>query len=386
MHRLSFSPRPNWEAKAQEVGFIWHHADGQLYWDESAAYAFSLEQIEQDIEAPTEDLHELCLDLVDEVVRSQELMERIDIPRSSWDYVANAWYQKAPSLYGRFDFAYDGKGPAKLYEYNADTPTSVYETAVFQWLWLEDQMAAGILSPHADQFNSLYERLKDRFAEILLPGQSLHFAAAADHVEDRQTVLFLEDIAAQAGMKTRFVPLDQIGMTPEGQFVDDGDQPIRALFKLYPWEDMLRDAWAADLPRVPMKMLEPAWKAILSNKAILPLLWERHKGHPNLLEAYFEGDPASHNLGANHARKPFFSREGANIELSAEGRREVGQDEGYGQGRHILQALHNPPRFQGNHTIIGSWIVGNHAAGMSIREDDGPITRNTSRFVPHFIK
>ena len=386
MERLHFAPRPDWERKAQDVGFIWHHDNGLPYWDESAAYAFTLQEVEENIEAPSEEIHALCLDLVDEVVRSQELMEAIDIPEPLRDYVANSWHIRAPSLYGRFDFAYDGKGPAKLYEYNADTPTSIYETAVFQWLWLEEQIAARVLPAHADQFNSLFEKLKYQFASIFLPGQTVHFSSDANFTEDRQSVLFLEDIARQAGLNSQFVALEDIGIDGDGRFVDQDDWVIKALFKLYPWEEMLRDPWALNLAGNNVRMLEPAWKAILSNKAILPLLWQRHRGHPNLLETYFENDPACSNLGGDYARKPFFSREGANVELLSQGSSSGITDGGYGQGRHIIQALHNPPRFHGQYAIVGSWIVGDQAAGMSIREDDGPITRNTSRFVPHFIR
>ena len=34
-------------------------------------------------------------------------------------------------------------------------------------------------------------------------------------------------------------------------------------------------------------MIEPSWKLILGNKAILPLLWEMFPEHKNLLPAYF---------------------------------------------------------------------------------------------------
>lgn len=386
MERLYFTPRPDWDQKAEDVGFSWRHDNGLPYWDETAAYAFSLQEVEDGIEAPTEELHAMCLDLVAEVVASEELMEQVDIPEALRDYVADTWHQKMPSLYGRFDFAYDGTAPAKLYEYNADTPTSVYETAVFQWLWLEDKIATRELPDHADQFNSLYEKLLARFAALFANGTILHFASDATFTEDRQTVRFLEDIAQQAGMKPRFVALEDIGLDSDGRFLDHEDWFIEAMFKLYPWEQMLRDEWALKLSQSGIRMLEPAWKSILSNKAILPLLWARHPNHPNLLEAYFEDDPARVNLGSSYARKPFFSREGANIELLDHGISSGVDDGGYGQGRHILQALHNPPRFHGQHAIIGSWIVGNEAAGMSIREDTGAITRNTSRFLPHFIR
>ena len=386
MERLQFTPRPDWQEKAKAVGFTWHHDNGLPYWDETAAYAFDLDEIENDIEAPTEELHDMCLDLVAEVVASEALMERVDIPASMRDYVANSWRANAGSLYGRFDFAYDGKGPAKMYEYNADTPTSVFETAVFQWLWLEEQIASGVLPPHADQFNSLHEKLVSRFANLFPPLTQIHFSSDAEFIEDRQTVLFLEDLAVQADLKPRFVAINDIGIDNNGLFVDLEDRPITALFKLYPWEDMLRDEWAKHLPASGVRMLEPAWKAILSNKAILPLLWERHRGHPNLLESYFEDSPSRSSLGRDYARKPFFSREGANVELVKQGVASEVQDGGYGQGHHILQALHPAPRFAGNHVIIGSWIVGDHAAGIGIREDTGLVTRNTSRFLPHFIR
>ena len=53
----------------------------------------------------------------------------------------------------------------------------------------------------------------------------------------------------------------------------------------------------------------------LSNKGILPLLWEMFPDHPNLLPAYFEDDPESGKLGDSFARKPLYSREGANVAL-----------------------------------------------------------------------
>ena len=134
-----------------------------------------------------------------------------------------------------------------------------------------------------------------------------------------------------------------------------------------------------------MRWIEPPWKAILSNKGILPLLWERHRGHPNLLEAYFEGDPAASALGGRFVRKPLFSREGANIELVDEGRRAKVLDQGYGAEGHIVQALHTLTPFDGNYPVVGTWIVGEDPAGIGIREDRSRVTKNLSRFVPHVI-
>ncbi|SFP51332.1 glutathionylspermidine synthase family protein [Sphingomonas rubra] len=386
MERVVVAERPDWRDTAERMGFTFHHLGGERYWDERACYRFSLDEVEKEIEGPSGELHAMCLDLVDEVVRSESLMERIAIPTAHRDLITRSWAAPAPSLYGRFDFSYGGHGPAKLLEYNADTPTSIFETALFQWQWLEDMIAAGTLPTDADQYNRLHDALVGRMGEILTTGSLLHFASDADHPEDRQTVRYLEDVARQAGLEPQFVAVDRIGVDADGRFVDEDRTIISAIFKLYPWEDMLREPYAAHLATARALFLEPAWKAILSNKAMLPLLWERHRGHPNLLPAAFADDDAGvAAIGPRYARKPFFSREGWDIELVDGEAVERGPDGGYGGEGAIVQALAPLPVFDGFRPVVGSWIVGADPVAMSIREDDVAITRDKARFVPHVI-
>lgn len=385
MKRIAITERPDWKEIAAAEGFTFHYLDGEQYWDESAYYSFTLQEIEEELEGPTEALHAMCLDLVDEVVASDKLMERIAIPSAQRRFIAETWRLTSPSLYGRFDFAYDGSGPAKLLEYNADTPTSIYETGYYQWSWLEARIADGTLPAEADQFNSLHEKLIERFQQIFKPGGFIHFAGLEDHVEDRQTVRYLEDLASQAGLRPRFVAIDKIGVDRDGRFVDEDQAIIAAIFKLYPWEDLFREPYADGLMRSGALFIEPPWKAILSNKAMLPLLWERHEGHPNLLPAHFDGDPRAAALGDRYVRKPFFSREGWDIELVNGTERLEGPKGGYGEEGHILQGLADLSCIDGNHAVLGSWIVGEAAAGLSVREDRSQITRNVSRFLPHVI-
>jgi glutathionylspermidine synthase len=385
VRRLTLEARPGWQAKAEELGFVWHSEAGP-YWDESAAYAFTLAEIEEHLEPAAEDLHRLCLELVEEVVGDEKLLTRLAIPKQHWELVASSWRARDPSLYGRFDFGYDGTSPPKLYEYNADTPTSVFEAAVFQWLWLEDKLASGGLPAGSDQFNTLYEDLMNRFAAIFPNGGFMHFASEVEAVEDRQTVKFFEDLAAQAGLATAFVAMSDIGLDAEGRFVDLDRVVLKAAFKLYPWEHMLREPYASQLAGAGVRWIEPPWKAILSNKGILPLLWARHEGHPNLLPAYFDDDPAAAALGEQYVRKPLFSREGANVELYGADVAEPVQELGYGAEGWIRQAYAPPPEFDGRHAVVGAWIVGDTPAGVGVREDASRVTKNTARFVPHFIE
>jgi glutathionylspermidine synthase len=388
MQRIACDERADWRAKAEAVGFVFHTMDGDRYWDERAYYAFTLKEIEEDIEAPTGELDAMCRELVARAVDDERMLKVLRIPERFWTFVAASWKRGDPSLYGRFDLSYNGEGPAKLLEYNADTPTSVFETAVFQWMWLEDAKARLITPNDADQYNSLHERLIAGWKDIAQKPSGaahLHLAGALDDPEDGGTIAYLEDTARQAGLGTTRLAMESIGRSPKGVFVDADDKPIELLFKLYPWEWMFREQFGASLAGSPTRWLEPPWKAILSNKGILPLLWAMFPRHPNLLPAYFEDDPKAAELGDSYVRKPLYSREGANVTLMVAGQA-VDQDAGpYGEEGFVRQAVATLPRYQENYAAIGSWIAAAKPCGLSVREDLSPITKNTSRFLPHAI-
>ena len=388
MKRIRVQPRANFEQRAQELGFDFHQVDGAPYWDESAYYGFTLPQIERHIEDPTTELAALCLELVARVGTDATLLARLRIPEHAWDLIAHSWRRGDPTLYGRFDFAYDGTAPARLLEYNADTPTALFEASVFQWVWLEDMAASHRLPEGADQFNSIHESLIARFQELRnagIAGERLHLACMMTSTEDRGLVSYLADCATQAGLACSVLSIEDIGTRDQGPFLDMAGDPIDRLFKLYPWEWLLAEPFARAPAMFETRFLEPPWKAILSNKGILPLLWELATGHPNLLPAFFEDDPRHIETGPRFARKPLYSREGANI-LLVDGTDVLDRDAGpYGSEGYIRQALADIPAFDGHYPVIGSWVVGAKACGIGIREDTSRITKNTSRFVPHAI-
>ena len=383
MRREASSPRENVEAHFEEIGFHYAHMDGEPYWDESRRYVFTLREIENDIESATSELDAMCLELVDRVVASEEMMARLRIPQHGRDLIAESWKTREPSLYGRFDFAYDGRRPPKLLEYNADTPTSLYESAVVQWHWLEQLIARGDLPKRADQFNSMHEKLIARFAEIA-PRGFVHFGAMSESVEDFGTIAYLADCAAQSGAGAALLDMQDIGLKG-AHFYDREGREIATLFKLYPWEWMFADAFSHVPAMRQTRFLEPAWKAALSNKGMLALLWEMAPRHPNLLECYFADDPRAQALGDSYAKKPIYSREGANVALVKDGRAVASAPGDYGAEGYVRQALQLLPDFGGAYPLVGSWLVGGAPAGMGIREDVTPLTSNRSRFIPHVI-
>ncbi|RYH00933.1 glutathionylspermidine synthase family protein [Salipiger sp. IMCC34102] len=396
MKRIHIGARHDWQQKAETAGFKFHTMYGEPYWDEETVYEFSLEQVENDIEDPSTELHAMCREAAAHVIASEELMERLAIPRAHWDLVARSWSDDEPELYGRFDLVYDGTGPAKMIEYNADTPTSLFESASFQWSWLEDMLDRGRLPADTDQFNGTFEALTARFAEIFPPSTDIHFTAFESLLEDYSTVEMLAYAARAADMGAHFVDVAQIGLTETGQFADADSRVIGALFKLYPWEDMLRDDFADHLAGARCQFLEPAWKAVVSNKGILPVLWQLFEGHPNLLPAFFADDLEAATPALSRAQealhrgtvfKPLFSREGSSITIQEGGRTtEEAKDRAYADHPMIAQAYAPMPVFDGFRPVIGSWIVGRSCVGMGLREDRARITQDLSRFKPHYIR
>lgn len=383
MRRIAIAPRPDWRGRAEQAGFAFHTIDGAPYWDESVFYAFTLDEIEQGIEDPTTELHAMALDLVDEIVGSERRMDQLAIPEPFRDWIAASWRAREPHLYGRMDFAWDGYGPAKLLELNYDTPTSLYESAFFQWQWLDDQQRAGRLPVAADQYNSIHESLVEAFGTIAtsLPRPFL-LSAVRESAEDQGTIAYLQECAQQAGVDCDLIAIEDIGVSADGHYTDLSDRTIGTLFKLYPLEDLMREDFARWLPTSGLRLIEPAWKAVLSNKGILPLLWEKHRGHPNLLAAEF--DDGEGVLAPGWVRKPLHSREGANVTIALPDGRRLASEGPY-HGPCIRQAFHPLAQFDSRHALLGSWVVGDRACGLGVREDASPITRDGACFVPHVI-
>lgn len=373
MDRLALQPRTKWQETVESQGLQYHTIDGSVYWDESACYRFAVSEVDL-LEDATEEVQRLCLAAVDHVIR-KDLFDLLQIPRNLVPLVVRSWDRREPSMYGRFDFAYDGSRTPKLLEYNADTPTALLEASVIQWFWLKD------VFPDADQFNSIHEKLIDFWQGWRAP-LPVYFTCVDESTEDVGNVEYLMDTAIQCGLDARHLFIGEIGWDRlRREFVDLEEAAIGSLFKLYPWEWMAREDFGPHLLESRTAFLEPPWKMILSNKGILPILWDLFEGHPNLLPASFSGD----RFKGDFVKKPLLSREGANISITRGDT--IYENPGtYGDEGWIWQAFEPLRRFDGNHAVVGSWIIGGQAAGIGIREDTGPITTNASRFVPHFFE
>jgi glutathionylspermidine synthase len=379
MKRIKINPRKDWEKKVEELGFSFHSLDN-LYWDESTAYEFSMPEI-LELERVTNTLHTMCIDAVQYVI-DNKLYSKLQIPEKFVPIIEDTWNNDRPAIYGRFDFGYNN-GEIKMLEYNADTPTSLFESAVVQWHWLQD------FDSSKDQFNSIHEKLI-AYWKYLIPylkeNAKVLFSCISESVEDLVTTEYMRDTATQAGLETDFIYVEDIGWDKNNnEFIDWNEETIFNIFKLYPWEWLINEEFGNNilLDRNHAYWIEPAWKMILSNKGILPILFELNPYHPNLLPAYF--DKSQFTSSKKIVKKPLLSREGANIEIF-QNKDIIEKTYGdYGAEGYIYQEFFEGANPDGKYPILGSWVIGQESAGMGIRESDSLITNNLSRFIPHYI-
>ena len=376
MRRHSILPRAGWQRLVEETGLTFHSVAGQSYWDESAYWEFTAGEIDL-IESATRELHEMCLAAGDHILENN-LFAQMGIPDRAVPLIRETWQSEPPALYGRMDVAFDGKN-LKLLEYNADTPTSLVEAAVTQWYWLQD------LYPGCDQFNSLHEKLVAKWRDLAPYLQNPLYFVHEPVEEDRITIAYLRDTAEQAGLKTTSLTMSEIGWrASDSTFVDLNHQPMRSIFKLYPWEWLLADKFGSHLFELkePVQWIEPAWKMLWSNKALLAVLWQLFPDHKFLLPAYFDGP---RDLGS-YVRKPLLGREGANVTIVRDGITMESTAGDYGEGRFIYQKYVDLACSGNIRTIVGSWLIDGEPGGIGLRESDNLVITNTSRFVPHLFR
>ena len=391
MLRKNFKKRIDYQERLNQIGFQYHSlhsSDNSPYWTEGAAYEFTLKHIEE-IESASECLHDMCMKTVRGIVESGDYPVEFKLNDRSKSLIEHSWKNSDMHIYGRFDLLVEPSGAIKMYEYNGDTPTALLESAVAQWQWLEEAEDV----PHRDQFNSIHEKLIARWnqAKSQIADPTLYVLASKEGpYEDWGNIEYLADTAMQGGWQVHIEEIENVGYdSQQREFVDPADASIEHAFKLYAWEWMMEEAFGEHVISCPTKWYEPPWKMLLSNKAILPVLWKKYPDHPNLLPAYFENDKPAAGFRHMFVKKPILGREGANIQLAGtfsdtliDGSHQVPE---YDSSGYVYQEYAPLPNFQGRHPVVGSWIIGDEPAGIGIREDQTVISGNGSHFVPHYF-
>lgn len=398
MKRYSnFSKRSDFQAKLENIGFDYWNLQGPAnkdYWQEGVVYVLSEHEVDA-IQQATQDLHEMSMEMVSKIVTSGDYPEYFKLSNLDKLLIEKSWNEDQYSLYGRFDLALDHANIPKMLEYNGDTPVSILECSVAQWDYISSlaTLPNGMKIPEAlkIQYNLIDETLIELWKDLYTPSDLVHFASSGGfRHEDFGNLCYLMDTAYRAGIQVKQIHMQDIGWDGS-KFLDLENKEIKDIFKLYPWEWMTQEDFGRNIQWSNTRWMEPAWKMLLSNKAMLIKLWEMFPNHPNLLPSFHETNKPTR---AKWAKKAIHGREGSNIYQSlfadgehlsthlAPGAHEI---EEYNQWGYMYQYWMDITKHNGMTPIIGSWVIGSKACGMSIREDQNVVTGHDAQFASHIF-
>lgn len=376
----------------EEIGLDWHtDSDGTDY------IASDLVEVSQ---AESEAYYEAANTIYDMYVQAAEhviendLFFEIGIPFNLVDTIKKSWENDVHwHLYGRFDFAggIDGK-PIKLIEFNADTPTGLFETAILQWALLK----ANDLD-ESSQFNNVYEAISENFKRLVMlfddpadfdkhyDGWKILFSSIEGNSEEEVTTRLLQKMADDAGFQTRFAFLDEVGFDDEGIYA--GEEACEYWFKLFAWEDL-----ATDEPELVIQLqtimnnhkaiiLNPAYTLLFQSKGMMKILCDLFPDSPYLLQTSFE--PL---VGKAYVEKRLFGREGANTRIiNADGSVMEEKEGDYGHHKAIYQEYVAFAQDSDEQSYQAGVFFAYEACGLGFRRG-GKILDNMSKFVGHIIK
>ncbi|PIE00808.1 MAG: glutathionylspermidine synthase [Thiothrix nivea] len=380
----------------EEVGMSWHtDVDGSAYLVNELVHVTEAEA-EAYYEAANT-LYEMFIEAGQHVI-DNDLFFELDIPFNLISQIKRSWENDDLHLYGRFDFAGGLDGlPIKLIEFNADTPTSLFETAVVQWALLK--------ANHMDeesQFNTVYEAVQNNFRRLItgIEGevdpdsfaeqyqyQNILFSSAADLPEDERTVRFLQQIACDAGFQTDFAYMGDVAFSEQDGIFNAEETRFDYWFKLFPWEDIAleTDGITSILDEISQNqactILNPAYTLLFQSKGIMKVLYELFPDSPYLLETRLE--PLQ---GRKQVSKTMFGREGANTAIyDPQGKVLKAVPGEYDNYSKIYQAFAEFPQDEEGRSYQAGVFFAWEGCGLGFRRA-WDIHDNMSKFVSHRIE
>lgn len=387
------SIKPIDDKTLEQLGFGWHTDKDESKYIADSLVVVTDEEAEAYYEAVNE-LYDMYAAAAQHVI-DNNLFFDLGIPFNLVEAIKKSWENDVHwHLYGRFDLAGGiGGAPIKLIEFNADTPTSLFETAILQWALLKHNNM-----DEERQFNNVYQAISDNFRRLvtlfddtetfekLYDGWKILFSSVSGDIEEEQTVRLLQQMAIDAGFETGFEPLGGVKFDEEGIY-DSHETPYEYWFKLYPWEDIaIEEPELATLLTSIMNnqkaiLINPAYTLLFQSKGMMKILCDLYPDSPYLLQTSFE--PLK---GIACVEKRMFGREGANVRImDGEGNIIEANDGPYENFKPIYQEYVEFPRdAQGNRYQAGVFFA-YEACGLGFRRG-GKILNNMSKFVGHVLR
>jgi len=377
------------EKRIQQEGYSWFLEGENDEYVSSDAILVSIDELDA-YRVASEACYAMYRTALDHVLK-YNLWSKLGLPDGIVPLIKHDLSRDLPHICGRLDLSGGIEDiDVKLIEFNADTCTSLPESAYFQ-TWIQEP----VRSEYKGQFNNILLQLKITFQELRtknpdkLPTLLL---CSLGYIEDQLNLRVIHDAAVSAGFEVDYANLEDVVFGDDGVFLksDEGFVQYFFMYKLIPWEFIIFEE--PELLTIITKLsidhglivLNPSYSIAMQAKHMLSILHELFPDHPNILPAF---DNEFSLSGTAYVTKSNFGRLGENIKILDENRKVLAETDGaYGKFSKVHQAY--AFMYQDDDEDIyqaGMYMCNGKASCLSFRRRDALIIDDDAEFVSHVL-
>jgi len=345
--------------------------------------------------AASNELHRMFLEATNRVIHDDELLTRFGIPNEFWNRIRHSWINDQNlAIAGQLDLAFDGNH-LKALEYNADTASTLFECACLQKKWAE----AIELPSTFTTARWLHDRLIGNWKKLNITTKVHLFIQ--NNEDEMLTALYMQNIMKEANIISKICLDIKQFFWKDDIIIDSDGETVQFIWKLWTWDTILQDYIDTTKndnstkhlngthPRISdiflndqIKVIEPLWKVITSNKGLLTILSQMYPNHTNLLNSQW--NLTDQFKQTSFVKKPIVGQGGQNVTLyNPQDDSVIDETMGNFGNRHsIYQDFVSLKNNDGYYSIINSWIIRGYYAGFCVREDQSLIINNNSQIIP----
>ena len=289
-------------------------------------------------------------------------------------------YETHPYMLGRFDFSFT-ESEIKLIEFNADTPFTLPETYL-QYAILEKEG----MDPDSHQYNTIYEELRTYYDKLISLRKNKFLFSAVNHDEDFNNLFILMNSLIETDI---YDHTEYTNLCCDENSIFNYENPefsANALIKMMPFDIMTTDDVPVikELARLVLEdknvTCNPFYALAYQSKALLKFAYDMFPESQYLLKTTF----SKNDFTSEYVKKPFYGREGQNIELFSKNYFSTSGQ--YGNNNSVYQDLAKfDTDSEGNYYQAGYFISGYSPCCINFRRSKSLIMDGSSEVCGHYI-
>lgn len=400
MKRVKMVPREDADDRARRTGVFMiektlHNGLIHRTWDENSGYVLTKEEVDVLLKTVSP-IIDMSREAVDFLLDGE--WGTFGISPHVFNLIRESFDNREPELFTRYDFAYMADETLKLVGIEADAPRFLIETAHTQRAWLLDTFENKVKNRKVTQLNSIPEMTIKAFQHLqkINKNKNIHiFTGSDDRGEDWLTSAYIKGLIHSAGWIPYAARMKGLHWNKEThKWADEKDTQVMSFYKHYPWELLLSSAISKPITEYYNDFnnsFEPAWKMMMSIRAMLPALYYLYPDSeilsPSKLDDHLGlgSDIVVSTILPSVSRNEMGRMKGRDFTSWGENMKNFSN-----QNTLAYRRLEIPKRYRDTSggyrfPFISVFTVGGHLSGIGVRESRLPLLGSHTTFKPHAV-